>query len=91
MFPRRSLVLLALVACPQSSLAADGSFTRTQDVVYGRKYGTALTMDVFRPGKPNGAGVVVIISGGRVGLGGCPPRPPTDPDVQNSSIRFLIS
>jgi type II restriction/modification system DNA methylase subunit YeeA len=28
---------------------------------------------------------------GRVGLGGCPPRPPTDPDVQNSSIRFLIS
>jgi hypothetical protein len=26
---------------------------------------------------------------GRVGLGGLPPRPPTDPDVQNSSIRFL--
>src|SRR5208282_4189516 len=28
---------------------------------------------------------------GRVGLGGRPPKPPTDPDVQNSSIRFLIS
>jgi len=31
------------------------------------------------------------IAHGRVGLGGRPPRPPTDPDVQNSSIRFLIS
>src|SRR5271157_1163878 len=30
-----------------------------------------------------------IISIGRVGLGGRPPKPPTDPDVQNSSIRFL--
>ena len=28
---------------------------------------------------------------GRVGLGGLPPRPPTDPDVQNSSIRFFTS
>ena len=29
------------------------------------------------------------LDGCRVDLGGCPPRPPTDPDVQNSRIRLL--
>jgi acetyl esterase/lipase len=39
--------------------------TRTEDVIYGRKWGTALTMDVFRPmTKPNGAAVVFAVSGG---------------------------
>jgi acetyl esterase/lipase len=41
------------------------SFTRTKDVVYGRKYGTALTMDVFAPKKDgNGAGLIWVVSGG---------------------------
>lgn len=39
-------------------------YTRTEDVVYGRKDGMALTMDVFQPEKPNGIGVVLLISGG---------------------------
>ena len=39
-------------------------FNRTQDVVYGRKDGMALTMDVFRPKNPNGAGIVFVVSGG---------------------------
>ena len=35
------------------------------DVVYGRKFGMALTMDVFTPrAKANGAGVVWVVSGG---------------------------
>ena len=34
------------------------------DVVYGHKHGLALTMDVLNPDKPNGAGVVFIVSGG---------------------------
>ena len=37
---------------------------RTEDVVYGRKYGTALTLDIFTPEKTNGAGVVFAVSGG---------------------------
>ena len=37
---------------------------RTQDVIYGRKYGVALTMDVFRPIKPNRAAIVFVVSGG---------------------------
>lgn len=38
--------------------------TRTEDVVYGRKFGTALTLDVFQPEKPNGAAVLFMVSGG---------------------------
>jgi acetyl esterase/lipase len=37
---------------------------RTEDVIYGRKYGVALTMDVFQPKKPNGAAIVFVVSGG---------------------------
>lgn len=39
-------------------------FTRTEDVIYGRKFGMALTMDVFEPKKPNGAAIISVISGG---------------------------
>lgn len=38
--------------------------TRTDDIVYGRKFGTALTLDVIQPEKPNGFGVVYMVSGG---------------------------
>ncbi len=45
--------------------AEDRSFKRTEDVVYGRKFGSALTMDVFQPtGPANGLGVIAIMSGG---------------------------
>ncbi len=40
------------------------NYARTEDVIYGRKFGTALTLDVFQPQKPNGLGIVAIISGG---------------------------
>jgi acetyl esterase/lipase len=38
--------------------------TRTEDVVYGRKFGFALTLDVLQPTKPNGYGIVYMVSGG---------------------------
>jgi acetyl esterase/lipase len=38
---------------------------RTEDVIYGRKYGMALTMDVYVPkAKRNGAAVIYAVSGG---------------------------
>jgi acetyl esterase/lipase len=46
--------------------AADTPFTRTADVIYGRKFGTALILDVFQPEKANGAGVLYLMSGGWV-------------------------
>ncbi len=56
------LLALALVSVPAQ--AAAPAFTRTEDVVYGRKFGTALTLDVFRPERPNGAAVFFMVSGG---------------------------
>ncbi len=46
------------------SLSQPPGFTRTEDMIYGRKHGTALTLDVFTPAKPNGRGVVAVVSGG---------------------------
>ncbi len=61
--------LLAVVAGERFGGAASRSDRdnprRDRDVIYGRSYGTALTMDVFYPSGPrNGAGVVVMVSGG---------------------------
>ncbi|MEO7300431.1 MAG: alpha/beta hydrolase [Verrucomicrobiota bacterium] len=50
----------ALVSQAQTNL----HFTRTEDVIYGRKFGTALTLDVFRPDKQNGYGIILVVSGG---------------------------
>jgi acetyl esterase/lipase len=41
-----------------------GTVKRSSDVVYWHKAGMALTMDVFTPPKPNGAGVIFLVSGG---------------------------
>ena len=41
------------------------AFDHKDDVVYGRKFGTALTMDVFTPkANANGAAVIWVVSGG---------------------------
>jgi acetyl esterase/lipase len=40
--------------------------TRLRDVVYGHKSGMALTLDVLKPARPNGAGVIYMVSGGFV-------------------------
>lgn len=64
---KRSLVftLLACLVVPAIANAADPAFTREEDVIYGRKYGTALTLDVFTPkANANGAAVVAVMSGG---------------------------
>jgi acetyl esterase/lipase len=56
------LALNCLLVPAIQSHAAD-SFKRTEDVIYGRKYGVALTLDVFQPAKPNGIGILWMISG----------------------------
>jgi acetyl esterase/lipase len=56
-------VLLCWAAVGQ--VADEPGFTHTRDVVYGRKFGTALTLDVFTPKKgANGAAVILVVSGG---------------------------
>jgi acetyl esterase/lipase len=60
-----AVAVLATVAIAPNLADADApDFKRTEDVIYGRKHGTALTLDVFRPAKPNGAAVIFCVSGG---------------------------
>jgi len=49
-----------LLACGGAAAAEP---VRTQDVIYGRRDGLALTLDVFQPpGKANGAALVLVVS-----------------------------
>src|SRR5438132_7847444 len=60
-----SFVLLIFVV-PANVLAGDAAnYTRTEDVIYGRKYGVALTLDVIKPKENlNGLGIIYCLSGG---------------------------
>lgn len=53
---------------PGRNLSGPGEgvdFTRQEDVVYRRKYGTTLTLDVLTPKQnANGAAIVWVVSGG---------------------------
>lgn len=71
----RSSVVLAvaavvIVGCasPEDApqLPPSSAITVVPDLVYGRRHGMALTMNVFRPATPNGAGVIFLNSGGWV-------------------------
>jgi acetyl esterase/lipase len=57
--------LLAAAGAAAGAAADKGpSFSHKEDVIYGRKHGMALTMDVFTPKKANGAAVILVMSGG---------------------------
>jgi acetyl esterase/lipase len=71
MISARTTTLLSLAASlilvSTAGWAADPSVNRKEDVIYGRKFGTALTMDVFTPTKDSkGIGVIIVVSGGFV-------------------------
>jgi acetyl esterase/lipase len=55
-------LILLVISSASSQTKAD--FKRTEDVIYGRKFGTALTLDVIQPAKPNGFGIIFVVSGG---------------------------
>jgi acetyl esterase/lipase len=47
------------------SAFAQPNFTRTEDVIYARKFGLAMTMDIFTPKEnANGRGIIFCVSGG---------------------------
>jgi acetyl esterase/lipase len=59
------ITTLALLFLPAPAWPDDPpSIARKEDVIYGRKYGTALTLDVLTPAKTNGIGIIWIVSGG---------------------------
>jgi len=60
MSPRLPIVLLSCLATLASAQ------TQTRDVIYMKAGGTAFTMDVLTPARPNKAAVVFVVSGGWV-------------------------
>lgn len=58
------LVLISTVSLGQSIQTMADEAAHIRDVIYGHKFGTALTMDVLKPAKPNGIGIVFVLSGG---------------------------
>lgn len=62
---RRFALVLLLLPLGPAAARDDPPFVRQSDVIYGRKHGMALTMDVFRPMRnPSGSAVVFVASGG---------------------------
>lgn len=59
----RLLFIVVFLALATNALQAQ---SHIKDVVYGKKLGVALTFDIFKPEKPNGVGVVWMVSGGWV-------------------------
>ena len=64
-----TLIIFGLMVCSLAGTsfinAGEPAFDRKEDVIYGRKFGTALTMDVFTPRAiSNGAAIVFAVSGG---------------------------
>src|SRR5437660_12867432 len=56
------LLLFAGISSTRSQVPQ--GFKRIEDVIYSRKFGTALTLDVFQPDQPNGCGILFMVSGG---------------------------
>jgi acetyl esterase/lipase len=65
MHRRHFIALLGLLALGLPG-AGRAEQVHVKDVVYHHKLGVALTMDVFKPEKPNGIGVLWMVSGGWV-------------------------
>jgi acetyl esterase/lipase len=64
MLSRCFLAVAAAIALASPAFAQP-NYTRTEDVIYGRKSGLAMTMDVFAPKeKANGKGIIFCVSGG---------------------------
>jgi len=67
-YPPFAALLLGLILTgilPRLPAEEPPPFKLREDIIYGRKWGTALTMDVFSPPeKHNGRGIILVLSGG---------------------------
>jgi acetyl esterase/lipase len=83
------LPIALLVAIPWP--ASKPAFDRHEDVIYGRKYGMALTMDVYEPkAKKNGAGVIFAVSGGWFSAKQPVPPPFYDEFLRRGYVVFAV-
>lgn len=63
---RWTMLILCICCCRTDRIVADErdvlKYSRQADVIYGRKHGLALTMEVLEPPVANGLGVIWIVS-----------------------------
>jgi acetyl esterase/lipase len=59
-----ALALLLIITVASIWIYFHPSYQRTDGVVYSQRQGRDLTIDVVRPAKPNGIGVLLLVSGG---------------------------
>lgn len=60
-----AVVLIVTVTCVASIwIYFHPHYERTSGLVYGRRAHRDLTLDIVRPGKPNGFGILLMVSGG---------------------------
>jgi len=94
LFLRRiALPLLAYLFILPGAAVRDGvaqskpDFHRIEDVIYGRKAGMALTLDVFQPAVPNGYGVIFVVDGAWFSAHDAAPNMPSvQPDAYKSLL-----
>src|SRR5262245_10967072 len=60
------VLALTLTAAAVGLAEEKQPITHDKDVIYGRKFGMALTLDVLKPAKANGKAVIFVVSGGWV-------------------------
>src|SRR6267154_3853292 len=60
----RASLINFFLGCTLTTALSDLAVHRTEDVIYGRKFGTALTMDVFQPTNANACGIIFLVNGG---------------------------
>jgi acetyl esterase/lipase len=58
------LLFFVLLSAFGGVTLADAPARRTEDIIYRRKFGMALTLDVFQPARPNGCGLLFLVNGG---------------------------
>ncbi len=89
--PPQALPQAPLVVQEKITVPVDAPpFTRIEDVIYGRKDGLALTMDVFKPQRPNGAGIIEIVSGGYLSSHGAISEPIIDTFLKRGYTVFCV-
>ncbi len=79
----RTVSALLILAPGPVLFAQEQTYSRKADVIYGKKYGMALTMDILQPKEgANGLGVVFVVSGGWYSA--------HSTDGQARRVRFLL-
>ncbi len=58
-----NIIILIVLSLSTSIYSQENGTNIQEELIYGRKHGMALTMAVLKPKKPNGKGIISVVSG----------------------------